>query len=643
MKKWKKNNIYVRIIVGDNMYNLTFLTKEQIWDFGHSDYLKVFDKIDQRAAVTDFGILTGAYVSNMCTPEGNTFPYRTCFYWTKTADGTGDVRAVLTNGYENSTCCTMRHVAARPALTFSYNHNISPNLVRGSLGALELEFGEYPQQVASKQESASLERLLKKGRLSETGKTYTTDSVPIDERNTSFTPVSHVEYEHDGNKFVRIKANTMYMDDAFRLSDGEKYKNGDYVWVKVTPISWIYDPDKNVFFSKRCLYSGVRFAKQDGTYTGNFEQTEANYFLQTYFAKDFVSNKTLSYEDLSSKQQNNKIPNKYDFNFDSVSEDDLIKGAIESDLSVFLHGRSSEGKSARIKQIDPDCEILYLRNVTPDYLNGKSVYDASTGKMIDIPPTWYKRLAQKCEKEPDKLHLLFFDEITNALPSIQGMAYNIILDKEVNGIWKLPDNTRVVAAGNETKDSLAASELAEPLFNRFVHVYVKTNLEDWLKWASGAGIHPSVMSFVAYGGERVLRSEYNGETPNADPRKWEMASKMLYKTNNPMFLRGLIGNELTNEFCAFCRLNLVTIDNVINNDYDDNVFEEDLSVKFATATALSLVEEDNLEIVRDFVCQLGAEPAKLFDFLWTRGDDLRAKKIALLRLEKSAEKGGVSL
>ena len=65
---------------------------------------------------------------------------------------------------------------------------------------------------------------------------------------------------------------------------------------------------------------------------------------------------------------------------------------------------------------------------------------------------------------------VFFDELTNALPSIQGMAFNIILDKEVNGLWKLPNNCRVVAAGNELKDSLAANLMPEPLFNRFAHV-----------------------------------------------------------------------------------------------------------------------------------------------------------------------------
>lgn len=389
------------------------------------------------------------------------------------------------------------------------------------------------------------------------------------------------------------------------------------------------------------MYSGVRFDKQNGIYTGDFKNTEANFFLQNYFAKEFVNRNQLSYQDADNKdRQAIEKSNNYDFKFNEVSEEDIIRGAIESGLSVFLHGQSSEGKSARVKQIDSDCEIIYLRNVTPDYLNGKSVYDANTGRMIDVEPTWYQKLKKKCEDEPDKLHVLFFDEITNALPSIQGMAYNIVLDREVNGIWKLPDNARIVAAGNDMKDSLAANQLAEPLFNRFVHVYIKTTLDSWLKWACSAKLHPSVISFVAYGGEQVLRSEYNGERPNADPRKWEMASKMLYKTKNPMLLRGVIGEELTNEFCAFCQLNMITINDVLDKKYNDDVFNADASVKFATTTALAMVDEDNLETIRNFVMRLGKESIKLFDNLWISGDELRAKKIAMLRLENDVAMEG---
>ena len=352
--------------------------------------------------------------------------------------------------------------------------------------------------------------------------------------------------------------------------------------------------------------------------------------------------------------------NPYGFNFDGVLEEDIIRGAVESNVSVFLHGRPSEGKSARVKQLDPDCEIIYMRNATPDSLNGKSVYNAATGEMIDVPPTWYQRVLQKCEAEPDKIHIIFFDELTNALPSIQGMAFNIVLDGEVNGKWKLPPNARIVAAGNDLNDSLAANQMAEPLFNRFAHVYIHTTVDSWLKWATTprekyerldykdeepeAKIHPSVYAYIAYksfSGRDVLRTPYTGDKPNADPRKWEMASKLLYKTKRPEMLRALIGEDLTRDFIEFTKSQVISVEDVINHNYSNRDLEMDVSQKFATAVGLSSVDDEYFEVVRDFMKKVGAETRAAFESMWTHGDERRLERLAEVQMADSLSQGGI--
>ena len=334
------------------------------------------------------------------------------------------------------------------------------------------------------------------------------------------------------------------------------------------------------------------------------------------------------------KTEKEKRRNPYNFNFEQVSEEDIIKGAIESGVAVFLHGPSSEGKSSRVKQIDPDCVIIYLRNASPESLNGKSVYNSEKGEMINVKPTWLKKLEDKCEAEPNKLHIVFFDEITNALPSIQGIAFNIVLDREVNGMWKLPENARIVAAGNEMKDSLAANQLAEPLFNRFAHVYIQTTPEKWLKWASENNIHPAICAYIAYTKGNAIRSKYDGEKPNADPRKWEMASKVLYKTGNPQMLRALVGEDITCEFVRFCNQQVITLEDVINGNYSERDIQLlDTSSRYATTMGLSQVDEENMEKVRSFVTNLGAEFVALFDSLWTHGDESRLERIAGIKIE----------
>ena len=299
------------------------------------------------------------------------------------------------------------------------------------------------------------------------------------------------------------------------LSNGVQYRDGDYVWVEVSPVKWLIDDKTGILISKKGLVSGIRFLNKSTNYKGDFSKTEMKEYLDRYMSKELFQ--TAKTKETVNEEE---IINPYKLKFEQVSEEEIIKGAIESGIAVFLHGPSSEGKSARVKQIDPDCVIIYLRNATPESLNGKSVYNQTTGEMIDVKPSWLKKLEEKCEKEPDKLHIVFFDEITNALPSIQGISFNIVLDREVNGIWKLPENARIVAAGNDIEDSLAANQLAEPLFNRFAHVYIKTTLEGWLKWASEKNIHPAICSYIAYKNGETLRSKYDGKKPNADPRKW---------------------------------------------------------------------------------------------------------------------------
>ena len=633
------------------MLDFTFLTKEQLFD---DDKLEIIKKIGVKAAITDFAILLGGTVDDMYDYiDSDPLEDKRGCYWTRSSNGNNEVYIV---GYRG--CCDRDPVGVfngvRPALPYSSIQSISLNGVRGRDGIIEVEYGEYPQKAASKGLQDELERSYEQSSIKKTGKTYTTYPRKYDEYNKEFRAQIIEEYSFDDEKkYVRVKANSYFDDDSsFELSNGERYRSGDYVWVEVKPIKWLIDEKNDIALSKRILFAGVPF-QHAGNYTGDFRTATIKRFMDNKLSKEILVEQHQNLEEKELKRKQNP----YNFNFDEVSEEDIIKGALMSNVSVFLHGRSSEGKSARVKQFDPDCEIIYLRNATPDSLNGKSVYNSETGEMIDVPPTWYKKICKKCEDEPNKIHIIFFDEITNALPSIQGMAFNIILDGEINGIWKLPKNARIVAAGNDLNDSLAANTMAEPLFNRFAHVYINTTVDSWLKWASTSNeeyerldykdqkpkmkIHPAIYSYVSYKSyskKDVLRTPYNGEKPNADPRKWEMASKVLYATRKPEMLRALVGEDLTKDFVEFCKQKVITVEDVINNNYNDSDLQMSVSEKFATAVGLSSVDENNLEVVREFVYKLGAEIGATFDSIWAHGDEIRLEKLVEIKM-KTLSKG----
>ena len=661
-----------------NNQELTLLSVEQIW--GNSQ-LEVLKKYGTKIAATDLCILTrGCVRDEDYVDEDKSLTGRTCVAWTKTVNKY--VKEIFIDGlcsccgYINDISCVIRPVLQNS--TISLPSTVSdPNII------MEIEYGEYPQNAPSATMQKELEKEYKKG-MNKTGRSYTFSSSPCDDFDTLFKPITYDEYEYHGKKYIRVRAIAEYPDYESILSNGLACKDGDYFWVQVSPVKWLIDDKTGLLISKKGLVAGIGFGDvkyYDGM-SYDFDKSELKKYLDTHMMHDLFQNTvSLNVSNIQKHhiksiqnhpsqnqptqvtQQNSstqdvkvedtqaienkseydevkqvelqveKRKNPYDLNFNKVSEEDIIKGAVESGVAVFLHGPSSEGKSARVKQIDPTCEIIYLRNATPESLNGKSVYNQQTGEMIDVQPTWLKKLQEKCKNEPDRYHIVFFDEITNALPSIQGIAFNIVLDREVNGIWKLPENARIVAAGNDMKDSLAANQLAEPLFNRFAHVYIKTTTESWLNWASEYNIHPAIYTFIAYTKGAVLRSGYNGEKPNADPRKWEMASKMLYSTRNPKMLRALVGEDITREFVAFCNQEVITLNDVINENYNYRDIEVlNTAERYATIIGLTQVDEENLEKVRDFAISLGAEFGAIFDSLWVHGDESRLEKLAEIKL-----------
>ena len=626
--------------------DLTLLSEGQIWGNYRESQLEVMRKYGTKAAITDLCILIGCYLcedTDFNIDEDSSLKGRTSWFWTRSCDNDNDVRAVDESGTRDHVLRHDRDVAIRPALQSSVIFSqISTNRVRGYNGTEEVEYGEYPQYAADSKMQSILESEYNRG-MNKTGRSYTFDSVEYQDYDIGFKPVTYEEYEYQGKNYIRIRASSSFAEGKFKLSNGVEYRDGDYVWVEVSPVKWLIDDRTGILISKMGLVSGIRFLDKRTNYKGDFSRTEMKEYLDRYMIHDLTQTATFTrVQDMTSEEkerfeeerkQAEKRKNPYGLKFGQVSEEEIIKGALESGVAVFLHGPSSEGKSARVKQIDPTCEIIYLRNATPESLNGKSVYNQATGEMMDVPPTWLKKVQEKCENKPDRLHIVFFDEITNALPSIQGIAFNIVLDREVNGIWKLPENARIVAAGNDMKDSLAANQLAEPLFNRFAHVYIKTTTESWLKWASEHNIHPAIYSYIAYKKGETLRSKYDGKMPNADPRKWEMASRMLYATGSPEMLRALVGEDITREFVEFCNQQVITLDDVINGNYTDRDIQSlNTAERYATAMGLTQVDDDNLEKVRGFVTGLGAEFGAIFDALWTHGDESKLERLAEAKL-----------
>ena len=641
------------------MSDFTFLTQEQCFGDDKLDILKIRGT---KAALTDFSILLGAFVSVNHTDNDSSLEGRTGYYWTKSDDEDNDARVVLGNGTRNCDSVSIRNGGARPALPFSEVSSIPTNGESGKRakdGVLEVEYGYYPQKAVSRDIQDRLERVYKSGTILKTRNSYTTDSRKYNAYDEKFLAKQHEEYEYNGKRYVRVEANSDYFgSNEFTLSNREIYKNVDNVWVEVLPVKWLVDEKAKIMITDKLIFSGVQFNHTRNYHTKDFEKTDIKTFMDRYFSRDLVQSRGIEEATRASSSRKNKNKNPYNLDFSETSEADAIRGAIQSNVSIFLHGKPGCGKSDRVKQLDPDFIELNLSHLDPELLDGLA--GEKDGKAVHIKPPWLEELEAKCEEEADKIHILFLEELTNASPMMQSKAYGIALDKKVAGRWKLPENARVVAAGNELEDSLIANEMAEPLYDRFAHVNIETNAENWLEWAvtpesfyerldykkearPKQKIHPAIYAYISYKGDEVLRTPYNREhpEPHADPRRWKMASDMLYASNNPSTLRAIVGEDLTRDFIYFCQLPTITIEDVLKGNYTGEELEEmDLGRKLATVSGLVAVESKDMPKVREFTKKLGAEICKKFEVQWTHGDEERLEQLQeiIMKEQEEAEK-----
>ncbi len=536
--------------------NFTFLTAEQC---DGSDKLDIFKKRGNRAAITDFAILLGGDVSeNDYINSENPLESRAGYYWTKTEYKTkyisGNIQIVsYFNSNDNDwTGIPIRRIGARPALPFSSISTIPTNGESGKRakdGILEVEFGYYPQKAVSKDMQLELKLEFISGRLSETGKEYTTDSRYIGDLSEKFKPKIHKEYQYKGKKYVRVEANIFYPFQL--LSNGEKYKDRDVVWVEVSPVKWLVDEKEKIMLTEKIIFAGVQFEDREvldargGYHTKDFDKINIKRFMDQYFSKDLLQSiektKLKEIEKLMKAYKEKEVEEiekttvrksrLKKLNPDdsepsertNMTDTEIIHNWIESGESVLLRGPSGIGKTERIKSLYPDLTYIKLTNnmfpekvvgsvnlqtgqsIPPDFAKNiimeaateeeRKLIKESIQNIYDIADTVYER-----SKESGKKAVILLDELLNVKPAVQSLVYTLVLNRivEIGKGLKLPDNVVVVATGNQKKYSIVAEEVAEPLEKRFDHILdMEPKVGEWItEYAIPHKVHPSVIGYI---------------------------------------------------------------------------------------------------------------------------------------------------
>lgn len=220
-------------------------------------------------------------------------------------------------------------------------------------------------------------------------------------------------------------------------------------------------------------------------------------------------------------------------------------------VSTMLWGKPGIGKTQVAEQlarfIGGKLYDIRLTTIDSADLHGLPYYNHET-KTTE----WYRPEDLPNSDEPA---VLFLDELSSAPAHIQPTVYGLLQERRV-GQHKIPDNTIIVAAGNQVTDGAVAYEMGTAISDRLIHLHVVANPDDWINnYAVPSNLHPSVVAFVKTAPQHFETTEASMNADHliaATPRSWERVSQIMYSVQDALMQRilvaGTIGGAISNEF-----------------------------------------------------------------------------------------------
>jgi len=160
-----------------------------------------------------------------------------------------------------------------------------------------------------------------------------------------------------------------------------------------------------------------------------------------------------------------------------------------ADISVLVKGPTGIGKSQIFHDIGDSLGLPVIDRRLSQMTEGDilGLPELVDGITRFAPVDWFVRACN----EPV---ILFLDEINRATVEVQQCAFQIVLDRELNG-RKLHPETRIYSAVNEGAQ-YQVNEMGPALMRRFWTVELIPTTDDWLAWARKNEIDPLIIDFI---------------------------------------------------------------------------------------------------------------------------------------------------
>jgi MoxR-like ATPase len=154
---------------------------------------------------------------------------------------------------------------------------------------------------------------------------------------------------------------------------------------------------------------------------------------------------------------------------------EALHALIAQRVPLHIWGACGVGKSQIVAQVasEMNWQFLDVRAVQLDPVDLRGLPRIAGDQAEWVPPKFLPANGQG---------ILFLDEFTSAPQVTQAGCYQLVLDRKL-GEYRLPDGWAVIAAGNPPSERGVHFSMPRPLRNRFVHLDLEPDFEDWSKWA----------------------------------------------------------------------------------------------------------------------------------------------------------------
>lgn len=190
----------------------------------------------------------------------------------------------------------------------------------------------------------------------------------------------------------------------------------------------------------------------------------------------------------------------------------VIKTLLRSGRNIGLIGQPGVGKTETIEKICAELtaadifadqaeegdenrpvRFIPIATTTKESVDVAGLPIEQNGRTQWCPPNWIPT--------GDEPAVVFLDEFPQAEIPTQ-LGFQKLIDRALDGV-EVSSRCAFIVAGNRPEDNAAAGEIPQHMRNRFSWLEIDADIESWAEWATGQGLHRSVIGFVKWKADQL--------------------------------------------------------------------------------------------------------------------------------------------